>query len=562
MHLVVVDTAQIQPYIFGSNRLRENIGASHLVAEAAEAWALEAVRTVATQNNVNPDGTLDNTKYIETAPNLDAEVLYAGGGNFVVLFRNVDCTKAFTRTLSRKVLIDAPNLQLVVVQQPFDWGMVLSGTFTATFKKLAEEKQSRSLSTPLLGLGVTVMCQSTGLPAVGVTLPIGGDPGYPASAEIHAKIAVARATSAQPSAADTRLRRDIPPPAGYDYPSDFDDLGGSEGEHSYIAVVHADGNSMGQRIIGIGKTYPTAQGNRAYITALRQFSGAVRAAPKAALISTLEELQSSVRLGKGDRIIHKNAVGKVLTEIELKSTSGGRHYLPFRPIVFGGDDVTFVSDGRLGLSLATGYLRAFEEETAKRPECDGKITACAGIAIVKTHYPFARAYALADGLCRSAKDYRHQQGLEGSCLDWHFALSGLAGGIKEIRTREYTVKAGSLTLRPVTLDTNPKELHKTWSIVRKGIAQFQGENWAGRHNKVKALRDALRGGSDSVKHFLTKFNASKPLPDVEPAMTNWETTGWHGRSCGYFDAIELADWFIPLAGGKADDAGTTPRTQE
>jgi hypothetical protein len=30
MHLVVVDTAQIQPYIFGSNRLRENIGASHL----------------------------------------------------------------------------------------------------------------------------------------------------------------------------------------------------------------------------------------------------------------------------------------------------------------------------------------------------------------------------------------------------------------------------------------------------------------------------------------------------------------------------------------------------
>jgi hypothetical protein len=40
MHLVVVDTAQIQPYIFGSNRLRENIGASHLVAESTEAWAL------------------------------------------------------------------------------------------------------------------------------------------------------------------------------------------------------------------------------------------------------------------------------------------------------------------------------------------------------------------------------------------------------------------------------------------------------------------------------------------------------------------------------------------
>ena len=67
-----------------------------------------------------------------------------------------------------------------------------------------------------------------------------------------------------------------------------------------------------------------------------------------------------------------------------------------RALVFGGDDVTFVCDGRLGLSLATLYAREFAAETAKRPEC-GPLTARAGIAIVKTHYPFARAYALADG---------------------------------------------------------------------------------------------------------------------------------------------------------------------
>jgi hypothetical protein len=52
MELVIVDTAQIQPYVFGSNRLRENIGGSHLVAQATGAWALEAVRGVATQSNV------------------------------------------------------------------------------------------------------------------------------------------------------------------------------------------------------------------------------------------------------------------------------------------------------------------------------------------------------------------------------------------------------------------------------------------------------------------------------------------------------------------------------
>jgi len=32
-------------------------------------------------------------------------------------------------------------------------------------------------------------------------------------------------------------------------------------------------------------------------------------------------------------------------------------------------------------------------------------------------------------------------------------------------------------------------------------------------------------------------------------MSDWQTKGWQGGFCGYFDAIELADWFIPLDGG-------------
>ncbi len=47
MWLVVVDTMQIQPYIFGSNRLRENVGASYLVDAATRDWAFEAVEKAA-----------------------------------------------------------------------------------------------------------------------------------------------------------------------------------------------------------------------------------------------------------------------------------------------------------------------------------------------------------------------------------------------------------------------------------------------------------------------------------------------------------------------------------
>jgi hypothetical protein len=127
----------------------------------------------------------------------------------------------------------------------------------------------------------------------------------------------------------------------------------------------------------------------------------------------------------------------------------------------------------------------------------------------------------------------------------------LAGDIDEIRRREYTTQEGGLTLRPLTLKGNSRERQRAWDVVRRGIAEFQGENWATRRNKVKALRDALREGPEAVKQFRTKFIDSERLPDVEPSMTNWPTEGWHGGYCGYFDAIEMADSFIPLKGDQA-----------
>jgi hypothetical protein len=302
--------------------------------------------------------------------------------------------------------------------------------------------------------------------------------------------------------------------------------------------------------MAIGERYPDPSQNREYIKALRAFSEEVDKAAQQALKDVLNKLAARIQKDGGDRIVHKNARGQIIAEVRLHREDD-QWLLPFRPIVFGGDDVTFVCDGRLGLSLAIEYIRQLEEHTKNLPDGKGRLTACAGVAIVKAHYPFARAYALADELCRKAKSYRrylrnHNSSWDGSCLDWHFALSGLSGGIEEIRNREYKVQAGSLTLRPVTLGDNPQDSGRTWTVIEKGIAEFQGEGWAGRRNKVKALRDALREGPDAVRYFLRKFNENRPLPEVEPSLTNWKDAGWQGDSCGYFDALELADWFIPL----------------
>jgi hypothetical protein len=57
--------------------------------------------------------------------------------------------------------------------------------------------------------------------------------------------------------------------------------------------------------------------------------------------------------------------------------------LPYRRIIVGGDDVTFVCDGRLALTLTTAFLKAFEQSMANTGnERLNDVRAAAGIAVV------------------------------------------------------------------------------------------------------------------------------------------------------------------------------------
>jgi hypothetical protein len=515
MDLVIADTAQIQRYAFGSNRLRENIAGSHLVAQATGDWVLATVRAVASKHNIADRNLTD--AWIEDG--LDAMVLYSGGGNAVVLFRAGDGHAAkFIRALSRKVLTEAPGLQLVLHRHPFDPATSLAKALDAAMKELARVKRARTPSAPLLGLGVSRKCASTELPAVAWAKQPDGDVS-PVSAEIEGKLGFVRPRS---RAADNRLQELVPPPEGYEYPAEFDDLGRTAGEFSYLGVVHPDGDGMGSRFRAVGKAHPDPSQNRDFVLALRALSLAVQKASLAALKDTVAILP--------------HEPGKPL---------------PFRPVVFGGDDVVFVCDGRFALALALRYLRRFEHHTANLPDGKGKATASAGVAIVKIHYPFARAYALATDLCRSAKSLRRAireqaSDWQGSCIDWHFALSGLAGGIDEIRDREYAVPSSSLTLRPVTVDNNPLDGGRSWGVIERGVRAFRDAGWKNRRNKLKALRDVLRQGPTAVEQFRARFNDNRPLPDVYSDNSNWPHQGWQGERCGYFDALELADWYQSL----------------
>ena len=534
--LTVIDVTGIQSYIFGSNRLAENVGASQLVQQATTTWVRDCLPTA---HNLKPDGSIDPDLRMEDRPELNAEVILRGGGNLLILFRSYPLAKEMVGKLTRRLLEQAPGLEIAVAHEPCDWTQPLGGaegTHTRLYRRLNQAKQQRQRSAPLLGLGVMLECRSTGLPAVALLPSTGADdPGLPVSAEIWAKL-----DGALQKAADERLTGMLSSAtaAGYRFRRDFDALGGTDGEMSYIAVVHADGNGMGKRFKNLIGAYPQAEHNRACLGALRGLSEAVDTAGKEALAATVQGMMQAFRSPAASRELQAFLAG-------LKQEAGAS-IIPFRPIVYGGDDVTFVTDGRLGLALAQIYLEEWER-AAKALPFGGAAYACAGVAIVKSHYPFVRAYELAEQLCAGAKKKLREAKCEASALDWHFALTGIGGTVEQIRKREYAVKNGLLYLRPVSLrPSNMTPQWYNWTDFDRVTRAFQSdEAWRDRRNKVKELREVLREGGVAVEQFRRNFNLPE-LPELDQKRQDLQKQGWDGTQCGYFDAIEALDFYLPL----------------
>jgi len=537
---VLLEAAGIQEYIFSSNHLAQNVGASELVEQISEKWLKEIFRDASIIANVPLD---DDQKFHldeRQVPEVGAEVIYRGGGKALLMFTDQATAEKFIRKLSRRVVEEAPGLNLVVVHDQFDWEEhALASVHRELRIKLAARKLDRQFSAPLVGLGVTAKCVYTGMPAVGWDddeklvghdaaerkKSLGEKPRL-ISAEVAAKLRAERFAQKRLADLIKDLQKENPEftknlKEKFEFAQSFNDFG-EKGTSSYIAVIHADGNGMGKRFSAIDEAYNAPAQNREYIRRLREFS----------------------------KSIHDRADHALKTVIKHLMEHWSENQ--FRPIVFGGDDVTFVCEGHLGLTIAAEYLRAY----SSKPLTDGKLPyARAGVAVVKSHYPFSRAYDLAaNQLAREAKKkinlLKQFDKESAAVMDWHFSTRGIELGLDEIRKREYTAKNGKpLLMRPIRIRVADEQqeskmnVWRTWSNFSNLVRAFQThEAWRERRNKIKALRAALRQGPEAVKLFLRNYDLEE-LPPI-PEQPNMKEQGWQGGECGYFDAIEAIDFFI------------------
>ncbi|MEX1257404.1 MAG: hypothetical protein WEG36_07290 [Gemmatimonadota bacterium] len=542
MILTVLDARSVQGYVFGSNRLRDNIGTSHLVRCAldADGWAHEAVKTQfeATPGAVQWDLTTPGLT-MATRPELRAELFFAGGGNIALVFRTRDEAEDFARRYSRLLLTRAPGLRVECVHQEIAEN--LAEAMATALRNLTLRKAQPEVGLPTPGLGVTATCAITRTPANVIE----------DEEAISHQIEAARASSTLDDAAsrfrdmvqeilasgEARLTADsaevLSSPAkanvSFELPLQLDDLGRSEGDKSFIGVVHLDGNGIGGLFSELLTEGPRPPED--FVSATRDLSAAVDAAGSRAVEAALTWVVSRTAVSADGFF--------VADSVPLRTSRTGAVNLPLRFVVFGGDDITLVCDGRLALDLTAAMLQAFGSGP------DGlELSACAGIALVKSHYPFARAYHLADSLCRSAKlAWKNAGRPKCGVMDWHLLDGGVEMSIKELRERKFAIPDGRLTLRPYAVGASPGGL-EDWFRLREMIGAVQDPDgvWADRRSLLKdRLTGALRLGLAATEDQLQEWRETRAL---ELPGGAWNQTGFGGGGTPYIDLLELMD-FLP-----------------
>jgi len=424
-----------QDYIFKTNRVLEIMGASENVAKAWEMLFYTAGTESLKYKRAENGGSfqLEEIKKEFETGELDFIELFCGGGNETLLFgsecilredgkKSPDNDSSFiklNRAFSYKILKEYPGMIPMVVYTE------ATGDYSGDYRRLMEEaERKKSVMEPLWDLFTApfaMMDRSTFRPYSAV-LRI-GNRDVRMSDESISKYWVGM--NLRENNEDIRF---------------FDEMITQKGKESLLAVVHADGNNMGAKIMDMlhnESNYDIA------IPLMRKFTQTT---------ADCFETQGEIALKEcQNKLEHKYS--RLIEEGRLKRSS-----LAYRRVIGSGDDATFICNARFVMDYVKAYLDSVQEYSALH-HSDWKYSSCAGICIFHSHYPFSRAYSIAEQACDSAKEKVHVKGEEGSTLeqgwiDFHFIHSGISGELDEIRKNQGIDKC---IARPWLLSFDQKE---------------------------------------------------------------------------------------------------------
>ena len=470
IRLINLETGGNQAYIFASNKLSNVVGASELLYRVGSQYVERAVKEVSGRA-FSVSGLCEETP-IEAAQDKAIEVVIATSGKALLLVRGETLAKNFVQAWSRIVVEEAPGLDAVAVysKTAVDPSLPLSDPSEPSFMEVFRETSRQMTLLRMRGglsplarfqrLPVVAECAYSGRPALGLEPGKGAGSPIPVSAPAWAQRKASRGEVFK-----DRMKGLFP--KGWK-PALFEDEGLKSLEgRDWLAVVHADGNGLGQLFIDLERWVNDlkegAATGRDYICHYREFSAALDAISREAFRETAEEVWGKENLRS----------------------------LPIVPVVVGGDDLTAVMDGYKGIAFTQRFMEKFCEKT-KHDGAVGPILKkaalprlgmCAGIAITKPHFPFSQSYHMAEELMNAAKKVKTQYGKDSIALDFHILYDSVASSLSDIRER-LTLAEG---------ETGERYLTAKPYVVSRGETGTPDEEWRRVHDfaRFRSAVDAL-----------------------------------------------------------------------
>lgn len=536
--LAMYDVRGIQKYIFRTPDLKSAIGASALVEDIIERALKESLSLYEEQTGTVLRKDLDwyvegegPKPYQEDA--YDVQVLYIGGGNAFVVYRNIQAeetdnkaggfgsVKSFSgslassinRLMAKYVLESTYSLQLAVAM------IEKTNNYQADQQNIRREmdqvKRNMSAATPF-----------GAIPPVKVD----GRTGYPLTAH----------SDREELSTEARNKRNATARKRWYYLEDekkIDSLRTKKGVDSTIAVIHIDGNNLGLRIRSLLKDKVSYQEG---VSTQRLISYRIDHSYKAAF-EKMKQLTEKA--------------GKASRQLSIKEKD-----IFVIPVVTAGDDITYVCNGRLALMSVQFFVKEISRysmaEAPTGQENDRySFSICAGIAFANSHFPFHIAYDVAEECCENAKKTaKSRENLQGerigNWVDFHICQNVQARNLKVLRAKEYVTSLGEeLLIRPYyiasgaekggTVFGNLAGSTRTLESLEKSIVYF-AEGKRIPRSYAKLLRNTYPMGRYEVKRLGAFLQSRNHLmPDGSFRM-------YEGNQALWYDALEMMDLFATL----------------
>ncbi len=531
--LAMYDVRGIQDYIFRTSKIRDAIGASALVENIIEDALADSCNKIGLSEEQTELRWFDSNGSLQfNEPDKMVQVLYVGGGNAYVLFNDRRLAVNISKKMAKYTMDKTYSLQLAsaIVDKTDEY----SFDYQQLNAEMIKIKDHMIVSKPLDAIPVMEVERKTGFPVTCVRKY--KDSMVRMSTESALKMnAGVKKRKLDGTSNDDRI---------------LDSYITKKGKDSMIAVVHIDGNNMGNRIRRIvenKKTYVDA------VNAIREISYNINTLYKKVFEDMSSFFNSEI-----------NDVPDLLDKEKKNSF--------IMKVLVAGDDITYVCNAKIAISTVEYFVKHISGLGMLKddPQNEYRFSVCGGIAYINSHFPFNIGYEVAEACCDSAKEKaKLEENMNGDTVgnwvDFQVCKNIHARDVKRIRKREYITRNGEkLYKRPYFIIADDQKNVPVFKKISEGkysIQSFKSEMAFVTGNKTaksddkpmirsfaKKLRNLYPLGESSVNQFVS-FIKSR-INNIPDNMYYEESDG--KKVAIYYDALELMDDYVDIPFGEKE----------